>query len=148
MKNKIGLVFVAIIILGLLAYAGFKTLDIGEEVVEVPVVAHDDDDFNDIDNIDVKETVVIKKVYINEEDYSGYTSDEVGVSYWYVYYQMNNDHHGYKILELDVPYFDLHKAILGIKPNATEKDFVGISFFNRVSFETWQSYKGMPIAIQ
>lgn len=149
MKTKVGLLFIIGIVLGLIFAAVHLTLTHNEEE-PTKIVNHDDDDFHDDSPVDdVVNTVIVKNVYVSEDDYSIYDVDEeVDASYWYVYYQMNNDHTGYKMVEIDVPYFDLDKVRKAIKPNATEEDFVGITYFNRVSFDSWKTYKKMSSDIQ
>src|SRR5690242_13803362 len=53
---------------------------------------------------------VIKHVYINEEDFDQYDPyngelSETKTSYWYVYYQVNQEYEGYTVIELETPYF-------------------------------------------
>jgi len=76
---------------------------------------------------------------IPEADTS-YAEESNGVSYWYVYFNVNDEYEGYKVIKLDCNYFDISKAIERIKPDAKDGDFVGISFFSEVSEPTYQSY--------
>ena len=88
---------------------------------------------------------VIKNVYINEDNFDEYdpfngSIEETKSSYWYVYYNYNNEELGYKIVEIDVPYFHLPKIHKAIKGDKNGK-FLGIEFFKRVSFEAYKANK-------
>lgn len=107
-------------------------------------------------NVEVERTV-IKKVYVPEEsfdEYDPYNGEitETSASYWYVYYEYEDgtdNYQGYKVVEIDVPYYDVNKVILAIRPDLNNKDFykedngiwLGVKFFNRVSFETYRNYQ-------
>ena len=104
-----------------------------------------------------EERTVIKKVYVPEEsfdEYDPYNGEitETSSSYWYVYYEYKDkevNYDGYRVVEIDVPYYDVNKIILAIKPELNNEDFwrednpiyLGVKFFHRVSFETYMKYK-------
>ena len=103
------------------------------------------------------ERTVIKKVYVPEEsfdEYDQYNGDitDTSASYWYVYYEYKDDkdnYEGYEVVEIDVPYYDVNKVILAIRPDLNNEDFykesnsiwLGVRFFHRVSFETYRNYQ-------
>lgn len=108
------------------------------------------------ENVEVERTV-IKKVYVPEEsfdEYDPYNGEitETSASYWYVCYEYKDDkdnYEGYKVVEIDVPYYDVNKVILAIRPDLNNEDFykedngiwLGVRFFHRVSFETYKNYQ-------
>jgi hypothetical protein len=90
-----------------------------------------------------------KEVYttdnINDENSAKVTEPSNAVSYWYVYFEAKvaspeNEWEGFKIIELPTPYFDVDVANNTILPSGKENDFVGIHFFKRVPFETYNAY--------
>lgn len=93
----------------------------------------------------VLEKTVIQPEFVTSDmnDSTDAVVTKEAVSYWYVYYTFNSEYEGYKVVEISKPYFDLSEAITKIRPNYIEKDFVGIQFFKRVPFETYESYKNM-----
>jgi len=138
MDNKfkliIGLFVIIMLVMGVFLLSS-------DEPVKKKVVRHDIDD-DPIENV-IEETVVIKTVYINEEDFGSYSDKETGASYWYIYYDFRsgeNKHTGYTMVEIDVPYFDLIKIRGKIKDyKLKDDDYLGITFFHRISFESYKA---------
>jgi len=99
---------------------------------------------------EIIQKIILRKVYVQEEDFSRYKVDEIDtVSYWYYTYNVSRKKtaevkasrwEGYDVCELDGPYFDVNKVRKIAYPEVVEKDFVKISFFKRVSFETYKAY--------
>jgi hypothetical protein len=125
----------------LLSLGIFHLINVEPEEKKSFVLKHDD--FNDGDSEEVVErTVVIKNIYV--DDYSGYADSEESASYWYVHYDYSgkDKHTGYKIVEIDVPYFDLNKVRGAVKDyKLGDDDYLGLTFFKRVSFESYKAYK-------
>ena len=90
----------------------------------------------------IERKVIVKNVYVNEDEYSSYTSDETGSSYWYVYYQ-SKVVRGYQIVEIDVPYFNVGKILRVIREENKIKndEFTSINYTKRVSFDSWKAFQ-------
>jgi len=138
------LVLMGLIVIGLSIYMiGWVGPD--EENKTGPVVIYDDfDDNSSVENV-IDETIVIKKVYVKEEDFSSYGDSEVGASYWYVQYYCKNktdgkEWNGYDIYELSTPYFDLKNIRKQIWSDCGDNDYIQINTFQRVPFETYKAY--------
>lgn len=104
------------------------------------VIEHAKDD-SDV----VRHETVIQKVYIHEEKFdkydpfnNDYTTETS--SYWYVQFDTEKVR-GYDVLEIDVPYPDIIKMIKKLKAELNYNGYVQISFFKRVPFESYKSYK-------
>lgn len=96
------------------------------------------------DNVEEVRTV-IRNVYVSEDNFDMYdpyngslTQDTA--SYWYVYYTFNHDHSGFKVVKIDVPYFDVLRVQKAIKPTVADNDYLGIEFFERVTFECYMNF--------
>jgi len=92
---------------------------------------------------------LIKEVYItdsiNDENLATVTEPLTKASYWFVKYELSVkstqvEMRGWMVVELSTPYFDTHEAVIKIYPQYKEEDYVGLDFFKRVPYETYQSY--------
>lgn len=89
---------------------------------------------------------VIKKVYVTEEDFDEYDPYNGDIttsqaSYWYILYE-SRFVRGYNVIEIDVPYPDIIKMVNKVKNGLkTDIEYVQISFFKRVPFETYRTYR-------
>lgn len=94
------------------------------------------------------EVITGKDVYVSDnmnDESSAIVNPNETVSYWYVSYtarikKPESEYVGYKVISIPHPYFDVKSAIFEITPKYTEEDYVGISFFKRVPFETYKAY--------
>ena len=123
-----GLVLIGLMLIGGLSYGIYNALN--DEPEKKSFVVKNNDSFGD----DTSEEV---------NDYSGYSDSEESASYWYVYYDFSgkDKHTGYTIVEIDSPFFDFLKVRSAIKSyKLTKDDYLGITFFKRVSFESYKAY--------
>lgn len=91
----------------------------------------------------VEQKVVIKNVYVNEDDYTSYDVDATTSSYWYIKYETEHMK-GWTVMELKTPYPDIVKFIERAKLSDgkdKKSDYAEITYFTRVPFETYKTYK-------
>lgn len=93
----------------------------------------------------IEEKVVVERVYVNKEDYAYYSPEGQGeVSYWYIHYKYDGGS-GFTMMKLNTSYPDIWKMINNIKEwnkkTIDSDDYVGLTFFERVPFETYKAYK-------
>lgn len=82
------------------------------------------------------------------DDFNNYSSDEISLddksSYWYIFVEYTGPTtrwRSYKVIEIDVPYYDVNKVLNVAYPEVNNDDeWIGVTFFKRVSFETYKSY--------
>ena len=107
-----------------------------------PIISNQDEESQ-------SETSQGKDVYvtdnINDENVSKVTESSNTVSYWYISYHASlkkddNMFDGYKVVSIDVPYYDVYKIRKAAVPYVKDEDYVGINFFKRVPFETYKAY--------
>lgn len=83
-----------------------------------------------------------------DDDFNNYSSDEISLddksSYWYIFVEYTGPTtrwRSYKVIEIDVPYYDVNKVLNVAYPEVNNDDeWIGVTFFKRVSFETYKSY--------
>ncbi len=103
-----------------------------------------------VKQIEEPEIIAGQDVYVsdnmNDESSSIVTEPSTTVSYWYVSFSAHikssdASYNGYRVVVIQHPYFDINDAIHAIVPAYVEDDYVGITFFKRVPFETYKSFK-------
>lgn len=85
----------------------------------------------------------IQRVYTTPDDNDSTDAIVVlkdTVSYWYVYYKCGMGTEGYRVIKLNTSYYTILSAIKQIRPDAGPRDFVGVMFFKRVTYEAYKSY--------
>ena len=147
MKSKAGLFLVILMIVGLVSYAIYLTTSEPEKAVVVGFNRDKDGFDGDEESGDVIEkTVVVRNVYVSEDDFSGYADSEETTSYWYVNFFCKDktseepaQWDGYGIFTMPTKHFNVKEAKKQAWAEATDKDYIQIQFFKRVSFETYKA---------
>ena len=94
----------------------------------------------------IEKTTVIKTVYVSEEDFSTYdTDDTITSTYWYVQFS-SKVIRGYNIIEIHTPYADIGAMIKRIKDiNGIKADeYTQIEYLKQVSFESYAAFQKNP----